>query len=41
MNVQKLKTKLEFVKELGISKSSFYRRLKKKQVKTTPELLTV
>jgi hypothetical protein len=36
----KFKTKLEFIGELGLSKSSFYNLIKKKNIRTTPELLT-
>jgi ACT domain-containing protein len=35
----KFKTKLEFLQELGISRSAFYRRLQKQNIKTSPELL--
>lgn len=31
----KFKTKLEFIEELGIKKSAFYRRLRKNNIKTT------
>lgn len=40
MKTQKFKTKLELFKELGLSKSSFYRLKLKKNIKTTPKLLT-
>ncbi len=39
MGKQKFKTKLELIQELGISKSTFYRLLRKKKIRTTPEML--
>jgi len=39
MEKQKFKTKLQFIDELGLSKSAFYRLLKKKKIRTTPEML--
>ncbi len=35
----KFKTKLEFIGELGLSKSTFYRLVRKKNILTTPEML--
>ena len=40
MEKQKFKTKREFIKDLGLSKSAFYRLARKKNILTTPELLT-
>ncbi len=34
------KTKCQFMQELGLSKSTFYRLLKKNDIPTTPELLS-
>jgi hypothetical protein len=39
MGELKFKTKLELVKELGLSKSTFYRLVKKNNIPTSPELL--
>jgi hypothetical protein len=36
----KFKTKLELVKELGLSKSTFYRLVEKKNIPKSPKLLT-
>jgi DNA invertase Pin-like site-specific DNA recombinase len=40
MEKQKFKTKLELIEELGISKSTFYRLLEKKKIKTTRQILS-
>jgi hypothetical protein len=40
MEKQKFKTKREFIDELGISKSTFYRLVKKKNLKITSEMLS-
>lgn len=40
MEKLKFKTKLELLQELGISRSAFYRRLQKKNIKPTPELMS-
>lgn len=39
MGKQKFKTKLQLIDELGLSKSAFYRLLKKKNIQTSPEML--
>ena len=40
MGKPRFKTKLEFIQELGISKSTFYRLLDKKNIKTTRQMLS-
>jgi hypothetical protein len=40
MEKQKFKTKLEFIQELGLSKSTFYRLAEKKNIRTNPEMLS-
>ena len=40
MNHHKFKTKLELMRDLGISKSAFYRRLRKCRIELTPELIS-
>ena len=40
MGKQKFKTKREFIQELGLSKSTFYRLAEKKNIQTSPEMLS-
>lgn len=40
MENQKFKTKRELAEELGLSKSSFYRLIQKKEISTTPEMIS-
>ncbi len=40
MENQKFKTKREFAEELGLSKSTFYRMVQKKDIPTTPEMIS-
>ena len=40
MENQKFKTKREFAEELGLSKSTFYRMVQKKDIATTPEMIS-
>jgi len=40
MEKQKFKTKLQLIDELGLSKSAFYRLLEKKNIQTSPEMLS-
>ena len=40
MNNPKFKTKREFIEEIGLSKSTFYRLIKKKNIPLTSELLS-
>lgn len=40
MENQKFKTKRELAEELGLSKSSFYRMIQKKEIATTPEMIS-
>ena len=40
MENQKFKTKLELIQELGISRATFYRLLKKKNIKTSRQVLS-
>jgi hypothetical protein len=39
MEKQRFKTKLELINELGLSKATFYRLLRKKNIQTTREML--
>ncbi len=40
MEKQRFKTKLELIEELGLSKSTFYRLMEKKNIQTSPEMLS-
>lgn len=40
MENPKFKTKRELIQELGLSKSTFYRLLQKKNISSSPELLS-
>lgn len=40
MGILRFKSKLELINELGISKATFYRLLKKKNIPTTRHMLT-
>jgi predicted DNA-binding transcriptional regulator AlpA len=40
MEPSKFKTKRQFIQDLGLSKSTFYRLLKKKNISTVPDLMS-